>query len=556
MDTDTITFLLGAYGIWTWIFFAICVVLGVFYAKALWFVDSDQLVSLQAERRELEVELLDLRQKLEWQGGGFQPPERESGSETEGAGGDLIVEAEDAEEGPLDTSGPCLDAGEITDLAMGGASALIDDLSAPDSVDYEAAVASHFVGDRVRIDPQLGIIFREEPDLLDPLRMIKGVGPRVERDLNELGVFRFKQIAHWSRKNSEAFHKALDQHGVQVDRHRWLPQARDLWPLFDPAIAGAYRAPEEVDHESKILTEFPGEDVVADPDLGIVYPEPPELGDELHRIQGIGPLIQEALHNAGIFRFKQIASWSRLNVIKAGQLVERSPERIANEKWIPQARRLHWEVYSASPEWGSGAPTLSDYSRKIQRHYAKETVRPDGDLGVIYKAPPEYPDGLTQIRGVSEELAEKLNSLGVWRFRQVADWSEANVRAFANRLGVARDRIYQEYWIPQAWELGKLARKKAAFTGESFRTDPKLGIVYYQPPDSPDDLTQIEGITPQTAEILAGQGVFTLKQIALWEPENIRAFAEISGMPKNEIMTNRWVSQADMLHFRKYGTEL
>lgn len=471
-------------------------------------------------------------------------------------GGGLIIEQAEDEDEELDTSGPGLDAGEITDLAMGGASAIVVDQSAPDTVDHARVLAEHFHDEPVKVDPILGIIYEVEPTVLDPLRMIKGVGPGIERSLNELGVYRFKQIANWSKQEDQQYSKRLEKHETRIGRDRWIPQARELLPLFETENAPPYLAPEEVDHESKILSEFTGEDVGADPILGIIFREPPELVDELHRINGIGPLIVEELHKLGIFRYKQIASWSRLNVIKIGEKVERTAERIASERWIPQARRYHWEVYSANPEWGSANPTLSDYSRKIERNYAKENVRADGDLGVIYKAPPEQIDDLSQIPGVSADHSGKLNALGIWKFRQVADWSESNVRAIANRLGIERQRIYLEEWIPHAWKLSQMTRKKAAFAGEYFRTDGKLGIVYYQIPISPDDLTQINGITPDIAAWLNSQEIHTFKQIALWEPENVRSVAELCGVSKNEIFRGRWVTQADELHYKKYGTAL
>ena len=636
---DSIFFLLGAFGIWTWVFLVVCFVLGINYAKARWFVDSDQLASLQAERRDLEAELLELRQQLDWQpaptsnigasgliiddepetvpepagvaalepppaapekhrvrarppipaphavaapvaAAAPEPPQQQPApappepvpqpaaaepapappqvehAEDVTVRSDVIIERQDLENEQLDTSGYGLDAGEITDLAMGGADAIVVDQSAPDTVDHAAVLARHFPDEPVIVDGALGIVYEVEPSILDPLRLIKGVGPRVERSLNELGVYRFKQIANWSKREEQEYRKRLESFQVRIGRDKWVHQAQDLWPLFAADNATPHQAPEEVDHESKILSEFSGEDVTADPVYGIVYRERPELMDELHRIDGIGPLIVEGLHNLGVFRFKQIASWSRLNVIKIGEQVEREQERIANERWIPQARRLHWEVYSANPEWGSANPTLSDYSRKIERDYANQNVRADGDFGVIYKAPPERVDDLTQILGIDTEQRSKLNDLGVWRFRQVGDWSEANIRAFANRLGIVRQRIYLEAWIPQSWKLAQMARKKAAFLGESFRTDPKLGIVYYQEPTTSDDLAQINGLMPQVADIMKNDGIYTFKQIALWEPENVRAFADQSGVSKNEIFRNRWVSQADELHYKKYGTEL
>lgn len=61
--------------------------------------------------------------------------------------------------------------------------------------------------------------------------------------------------------------------------------------------------------------------------------------DDLKRISGVGPKIEEILHSLGIFHYDQIAAWNEDNVAWVdGYLKFRG--RISRENWIEQARTL------------------------------------------------------------------------------------------------------------------------------------------------------------------------------------------------------------------------
>lgn len=551
---EQFTYLFGIYGIWSWALILGGLLLGLLFARATWHVGPRDVARMQKERFDLEQEAQKLRQEMDWAGQGGNAAAARTGSS------DLQIDDSDFAPAKPKTGGS---SGLIIDEpvaaaapAVGGASGLIVESSAPAKIDHHQVMMEHFEDEHVRADPELGIIYEVEPEDIDPIGIIKGVGPRIERHLNELGVFRFKQIAHWTADNILNVTTRLQQFPIRIDRDKWVSQSRELWALVANRDIATYHAPDDIDHESKVYSDFAGEPVFADPSCGVLYEQAPEIADELHLINGIGPMMVDLLHQTGIYRYKQISNWSRPNVEHIAERLGTTPERITEERWIVQARRLHWETYNASFEWGNSKPTLSDYKRRIESEYAKEDVRADADLGVVYKTQPDNPDDLSQLPGLEDAFFTKLTELGVWRFRQVASWSEANVRAFARQLGLKPERIYQLGWIRKSWALAETARKKAAFAGESFRTDPHLGIVYYMEPMNSDHLTKIDGMTPRVAQILNEQGVYTFKQVALWDSENIRAAALIAGVDKNEIFRNRWVSQADDLHYKKYGTEL
>ena len=62
----------------------------------------------------------------------------------------------------------------------------------------------------------------------DDLKMIKGVGPKLEIMLNELGFYHFDQIAGWSAAEVAWVNDNLAGFKGRVSRDNWVEQARNL----------------------------------------------------------------------------------------------------------------------------------------------------------------------------------------------------------------------------------------------------------------------------------------------------------------------------------------
>ena len=65
-------------------------------------------------------------------------------------------------------------------------------------------------------------------DERDDLQMIKGVGPAIEKTLNELGIFRFRQIADMSEYDIDRVARRLKGFHSRIHREDWIGQARTL----------------------------------------------------------------------------------------------------------------------------------------------------------------------------------------------------------------------------------------------------------------------------------------------------------------------------------------
>ncbi len=62
----------------------------------------------------------------------------------------------------------------------------------------------------------------------DDLKQIKGVGPKLEKMLNTMGVWHFDQVAGWRKKEVEWVDENLEGFKGRVSRDEWVKQAKVL----------------------------------------------------------------------------------------------------------------------------------------------------------------------------------------------------------------------------------------------------------------------------------------------------------------------------------------
>ncbi len=420
---------------------------------------------------------------------------------------------------------------------------------------------------------ELGLVFRKRPARVSELQLIRGVGPLLEEKLHDFGIFRFEQIAAWTPVQIREFSKRLDFKG-RIEREQWVAQAADLADLADAEERDSYRAPEQINHEEVLSSQFGRErHVRLDEELGIVYDHPPEVVDDLQKINGIGPKLAAELNTFGVYRFKQLVSWTDANVEAFAERLDCFKDRIERDKWIPQAKRLHLQTYTASTIWGMARPAVADYQARIRTEFNGENVEADADFGIVFRGEPDHRDSLRRVKGIGKRYEEVLNDLGVYQFRQIALWSDANVERFAEELGCVRDRIYQDGWMTQARQLAAsveppgAGRESAAanrtrsnlaatFAGESVVLDDQLGAVFESAPEQIDDLKKIYGIGAKLEGNLNDFGVYQYRQIALWTESNAKEFAKRLDAFQDRMFRDNWIQQARELHEAKYGEKL
>ena len=74
-------------------------------------------------------------------------------------------------------------------------------------------------------------------------------------------------------------------------------------------------------------------------DRGRVYESAPEQVDDLKKISGVGPALEEKLNGFGIYTFAQIAEWSQENIDTFDDLLS-FKGRIERDNWLEQAKEF------------------------------------------------------------------------------------------------------------------------------------------------------------------------------------------------------------------------
>ena len=93
-----------------------------------------------------------------------------------------------------------------------------------------------------------------------------------------------------------------------------------------------------------------------------------------------------------------------------------------------------------------GAPSKATGSVEATAQSAPATGRQAG------KARPHHKDDLKQIHGIGPVMERVLNRMGMFTFRQIAEWNERDVEHMASELNTFPDRIRHDNWIAGAKE--------------------------------------------------------------------------------------------------------
>ena len=84
--------------------------------------------------------------------------------------------------------------------------------------------------------------------------------------------------------------------------------------------------------------------IVMHPKMGAIYKKPPRKRDDLKRISGIGPVLEQTLNEYGIYTYQQIMHWDDVAVEEISRLLV-FRDRVKRDCWIEQAAELFHSVY-------------------------------------------------------------------------------------------------------------------------------------------------------------------------------------------------------------------
>lgn len=77
--------------------------------------------------------------------------------------------------------------------------------------------------------PPPATLLAERPAEVDDLKIIKGVGPKMEGILNGKGIYLFRQVANFTPRDVEWVNAAIEAFPGRIERDEWVRQAQELY---------------------------------------------------------------------------------------------------------------------------------------------------------------------------------------------------------------------------------------------------------------------------------------------------------------------------------------
>lgn len=168
--------------------------------------------------------------------------------------------------------------------------------------------------------------------------------------------------------------------------------------------------------------------------------------DDLTLLKGVGDFIAKKLHMIGIYTFRQIANFTPEDEESVNEAIEFFPGRIKRERWQMQAQDM-LTLRAAGIDLNNTSENELTFARI-------RTKISDINFERIGTATAEQANDLKALRGIGELIEKKLNLVGIYTYRQIANLSDDDAKALAAIIELFPDQIEKEQWVTQATELG------------------------------------------------------------------------------------------------------
>ncbi|DAC37931.1 MAG TPA: hypothetical protein HA286_00835, partial [Candidatus Poseidoniaceae archaeon] len=165
----------------------------------------------------------------------------------------------------------------------------------------------------------------------DDLQVIKGIGPFIEEKLNALGITTYRQIANMTAKLEDEVNVAIEFFPGRVKRDQWVAQAKILLGMDAKLDQKALEQAEELERIAQKSDAL---------DFDVLGVANVADADDLQRIKGIGPFIEDKLYALSIFTFKQVGNMTPEVEEAVNVAIEFFPGRIKRDEWARQAREF------------------------------------------------------------------------------------------------------------------------------------------------------------------------------------------------------------------------
>ena len=166
----------------------------------------------------------------------------------------------------------------------------------------------------------------------DDLKRIRGIGPKLEARMNAIDILTYEQIAGWTAKQQREFGEKLSFPG-RIERDGWVKQAKLLAKGKGTEFSKRVDKGQVDSSEGKVAAASLGKKPP------MLKKEPAKGPDNLTLIDGVGKALEKKLFALGIYKFSQIAKWTKDQQVWIGNEIG-APGRPERENWVRDAKTL------------------------------------------------------------------------------------------------------------------------------------------------------------------------------------------------------------------------
>jgi len=167
------------------------------------------------------------------------------------------------------------------------------------------------------------------------------------------------------------------------------------------------------------------------------------------------------------------------------------------------------------------------------------------------------PDDLTLIKGIDDFTQRKLNALGIFTFRQIANIDSGAGKVVNDSLELLPGKIAELGWAKQAITMLELrgvdeSSSKPEVDDDNVIADLSAAQIKWAQigkagDRKSDDLTLIKGVDPETQKKLKVLGIRTFDQISRMDKETAEAVNGALGLMPGRVSKMMWAEQAKSL---------
>jgi len=331
----------------------------------------------------------------------------------------------------------------------------------------------------------------------DDLKLIEGIGPKIELILNDAGIHTFQQLAETDPNRLREILDQVDSRYRIIKPNSWPRQAQmamegkwnDLYNLQDELIAGRISG-----------------------------------ADDLKQIEGIGPKVENLLQGAGISNMEQLAS---SDPAQLKSILDRAGNRyrfIDPSSWPQQAK-------------------LAQTGQVAQLHELQEQLYAGAFINPVQTT---QPDDLKRIEGIGPKIENLLNDAGITTWDDLANTPVDRLRSILDNAG-KRYQIHD----PSSWPEQAALARDGKWTELDQLQEELIGGIRKAPlaqaaPTTKDDLKKIEGIGPKIERLLNDAGIYTWRQLADSNVDHLKEILQAAGDRYKIHDPATWPQQADL----------